>query len=58
MSSRTKSFPDGKHGYKPPYPGHEAMSSSKQSGKGSSQFVGTKKVTEGAQIKAPNRAKK
>lgn len=37
----------GGKGYSPPYKGHEAMCVVKQSGKGSTQFVGSKKVMEG-----------
>lgn len=42
---------DGGKGYKPPYPGHEAMCSVKQSSakNNSSSMVGKKKVTEGRQ---------
>ena len=38
----------GGKGYKPPYPGHEAMCVVKQKGKGSfDSMIGKKKVTEG-----------
>lgn len=43
------SFKDGGKGYKPPYPGHEAMCVVKGSSakNNSSSMVGSKKVTEG-----------
>jgi hypothetical protein len=54
------SMPDGGKGYKPPYPGHEAMCAVRKSeGKNtSSSLVGTKKVTEGRKPELHDRSTK
>jgi hypothetical protein len=51
-------FLNGGKGYKPPYPGHEAMCPViKSEGRKSSSKVGSSKVTEGRKPSLPNKAK-